>query len=193
MPLVVPLLYIPNQAYLASKFYNTWFGRESGSSAIPAIDVIYLYPFPLYAPMLVKTMVMRSITGGAGSSVKSGIWANSPVSNRPLGAPLVVDNTGQATTSSGVAITVTVSPNVTLGPGWYWFGSKTTGTQPAMTSQDGTVVTYPFFVGCSANTSVVNNAISFADTYSNSMPTLAEGASFTELSANGVPICALGT
>ena len=129
---------------------------------------------------------IRVATGGAGSSVKVGIWANSTVSGRPVGAPVIADNTGAATTGTGqIAVTLAAT---TLQPGWYWIGSKFTGTLPSTVSGSG-VLGWGFHQG--GNVSATQ--ISFADTYSNNMPTLAEGASFTASSTGGATLLSVFT
>jgi hypothetical protein len=178
--------------YKTGSFYSTWIGGADVGAAVAAVDVIYFYPFPIFFPVTVVTLHMRVTTGGTGSSAKCAIWANSAVSNRPLGAPLIVDNTGQATTSTNSNTSADVTDTV-LTPGWYWAGSKHTGTLPSMAMVPANNQTLPFFTGVNSSGAPVISAISFADAYANDMPTLTEGASFTNVTANAAPILVLGT
>ncbi len=160
--------------YKATRTYHLYDG--TASSAVSAVDIIYFVPFMLPRPISFSAGTIRVITGGAGSSVKAGIWANSPVSDYPLGAPLYVDNTGVATTGNNT------SPAIALGTGslaantLYWWGAKFTGTLPSILSTGSNVSTY-----CRLRGGVTANqtASGFADAYANDMPTMAEGASFT--------------
>jgi hypothetical protein len=103
-----------------------------------------------------------------------------------------VDNTGVATTSSGVDVTLAATG--TLSPGIYWAGSKFTGTLPQTNSIAANNTWLTFIAGGATAGNTLQNAYSFADTYSNNMPTFAEGASFTALSgASGAPLIYLVT
>lgn len=177
--------------YIASKTYNTFYGAVATGSAVPAVDTIYFYPWPVFAPITIASGYLRVVTGGAGSSAKCGIWANSTVSGRPLGAPLTADNTGVATTSSSANANLVLS--VTLPVGLYWIGTKFTGTLPTCVSvSNSTPITF-FYVPFAASGGINNFAISFADAYGNNMPTLAEGATFSAVGVPGTPVLAVNT
>lgn len=167
---------------IAGKYYSPFENAVLSAGAAPgATNTIYLYPFRLALPVTVTKIVLKTGTGGAGSSVKSGIWANSPISARPIGAPLIADNTGQATTGSAAVIEVDTT-DAFLPAGWYWGGTKYTGTLPTMVGFSGTGFNAGRDIG--DDTSAIFSpltGLSFADTYSNSMPTFTEGASFTDL------------
>lgn len=160
------------------------------TAAIPAADKLYLYPFILYSPITFTAGQMRVGTGGAGSSVKVGIWANSPVSNRPLGAPLFADNTGVATTSNSTNVAPALAGS--LAPGVYWSGAKFTGTLPQMVIIPGSNVIVARLAGYSGG-SLILTGLSIDDAYSNDLPTIAEGATFTALSVQSVPVLGLTT
>jgi len=183
----------PHSGYIAGRFYSTISGPVVTSVAIPAIDTLYLVAFPLWGPVTISSLHMRIQTGGAGSAVKVGLWQNSAVSARPVGAPLAADNTGQDTSGSTAHTTSDIT-DVTLSPGTYWYGVKATGTLPTTYSIPSGLQWIDYWVGSpSLATSIVGNAISIASTYTDDMPTLAEGASFSELTANGVPVLSFGT
>jgi hypothetical protein len=169
--------------YLAGKQYSLWNGVVQ-NAVIPAIDIIYFYPVYIPLTLVFTSGAIRVATGGAGSSVKVGIWRNSTVSGRPVGAPVAADNTGASTTGTGQ---IAIAISGTLTPGWYWIGTKTTGTPCTPVATNG-------IMGFNMpNGTIVSSALlSFGDTYSNSMPTLAEGATFTALTG-GAPILALNT
>lgn len=170
--------------YLASRQY-TLFAGATQNNTLGAIDTIYFYPFYVPKRLVFSSGAIRSATGGAGSSVKIGIWANSTVSGRPVGAPLAADNTGASTTGTGQ---IAIAISGTLEAGWYWIGTKTTGTSPSLVSTNG-VLGWAMPQGGAVSAT----QISFADTYSNSMPTLAEGASFTSVTSGGAPVLSVLT
>lgn len=175
--------------YLAGRTYSTFPVTITQGTAPAAIDTIYLYPFWIYSTVTLTGGFIRVVTGGAASSVKSAIYANSPVSNRPLGAPLMVDNTGQATTGNNTSVTLPFTG--TLTPGLYWFGSKYTGTLPTVYSISTQTGWFLYYAGA-AGTQATTDGLAFADTYSNNMPTFAEAASFS-LSGNIIPLLYLLT
>lgn len=178
MPLWTPNINHPG--YISGNYYNTWPHRMvTAGAAVAAIDIIYFYPFNVQFPITVKTLVIRVVALGAGSSLKSAIWADSPVSHRPLGAPLIVDNTGQTTQANNTNVEADTT-DTALGPGWYWAGSKFTGTLPTVITTD-TSEGHDFYYHGGTIAAIARTGLSFADTYSNNMPTLAEGASFTEV------------
>lgn len=169
--------------FLAGKQYSLWQGAIQ-NAVIPAVDIIYFYPIYIPLTLVFTSGAIRVATGGAGSSVKIGIWRNSPVSGRPLGAPVAVDNTGAATTGTGqIAIAIAA----TLTPGWYWVGTKTTGTPCTPVATNGILG-----FNVPQGSTVSAGLISFGDAYANAMPTLAEGASFTMLTG-GAPVLAVNT
>lgn len=176
--------------YLTGRYYPTWDGAV-GSGAVAAADLLYLYPFRVTHTVTVKTLVCRVITGGAGSSVKMGIWANSPTSNRPVGAPLTGDNTGQSTSSSGTNPEANVA-DVTLAPGWYWAGSKFTGSMPTMWVAQANNPRTMALMGSTSIAALIQTGLSVSSTYSSDLPTLAEGATFT-MSTAVMPLIGFST
>lgn len=164
---------------LPGRYFPMWEGGNAATTAFAAVNIIYFYPFFLPFPFLVTTLAIRVITLGAGSSVKFAIWADSPVSHKPLGAPMITDNTGQDTSTTGEKET-----NVTdtlLPAGWYWGGSKCTGTPPICQGPAANTPGWAYWLPCDTVSVHFTAGISLADTYSNNMPTIAEGQAFTTL------------
>ena len=182
---------IVHPGYVVGNYYSTWEDHPA-NAAIPAADVLYFYPWRLDHRITIKSFHLRTGTGGAASAVKSGLWADSPVSHRPLGAPLIADNTGVATTGNNTTTSADIT-DTAVGPGWYWFGSKATGTLPTTFSVPVNHNYMGFYFGTDSTPGplVVNN-YSIADTYADALPTIAEGASFTEVTTGGVPIVHIG-
>lgn len=180
----MPFNTFKHPGFISGRRYPLVKATKAGT-AIAAIDTIYFLPFMLAADMVLSKLSVRSTVGGAASSIKFGLWDNSPVSIRPLGAPLAVDNTGVASTGAGdldsAALTVSLERDHL-----YWAGIKTTGTPAsihAVVNLSAGELAYMF----GTKTNNVNNAFSFADTYSNAMPTFVEGATFTDLATDVIP------
>lgn len=168
--------------YIAGRQYATMPTVPTTGSAVAAVDIVYFYPFQLFTPIVLKGFTARVATAGAGSSMKTAIWADSAVSHRPLGAPLAADNVGVDTSTTGEkAITIA---ETSLAPGWYWVGSKFTGTLPSMYSLSGT---YMAWAGGYATNGFTLNGLGTASAYANAMPTVTEGLAFTSVTA-GTPL-----
>lgn len=179
MPLWTPPLYHPG--YVAGRYYATVRSR-SPAAAITAIDLLYVYPFPIFSTILVKTLAARVTTAGTASAIKMGIYADHPTLHRPTGAPLIADNTGVATTSNNTTAEADVTDTI-LGPGWYWAANKHTGTLPSMVGVDAADVVINLWGG-TTNNPTARPLLSIADTYSNALPTTFNGAdSWTESSS----------
>lgn len=178
--------------YISGRTYATVPGMSPTGAAVPAVDVVYLYPFQILSRVAVASLRIRVTSAGTGSSAKGAIWANSFTSMRPLGAPLLVDNTGVVTTAGNADASLAASG--TLNPGIYWAGTKHTGTLPQTLSIPANNTWVAFMVGLATAGGAAQNAYSFADAYANNMPTFSEGASFTMLNgASGCPLVYLVT
>lgn len=176
--------------WVGSRFVPTRPTPLVTSQVFSAIDRIHFYPFMLDAGVTFTGARIRTNTGAAGTSVKAGIWGNSSVSARPLGAPIYVDNTGVDTTANNTDYTLAIGAGSLLPWVIYWVGLKcddATANFWAVSSTD----TYGQMLAGGAS---VCNAVNYyiADTYANSMPTLAEGAAFT-VAANAIPHVWLAT
>lgn len=168
--------------YKASRTYHLY--PSSTATAPAAVDIIYFVPFMLPRPIAFVSGTIRVTTGGAGSAVKAGIWANSPVSDYPLGAPLYVDNTGVATTGNNTSPTIAFGAGSLAANTLYWWGMKFTGTLPTIHSFGANSSQFAILRGAVAAN---QTSASIADAYANDMPTIAEGASFTTVvTATGV-------
>lgn len=181
---------VSHPGYLASSFYATFTGFASTTSAVPAIDTVYIYPFVITSNVTVASLSVRVVTGGAGSSVKLAIYGTGST-GKPSGAPLAANNTGAATTSNST--TVTLSAAVTLTPGVYWVAQKYTGTLPTTVSINSLSYSFDGLLGRATIGSSALTAWSKADTYSNDMPTLTGSDSWTDVVAGGVGVVFLGT
>lgn len=169
-------VYPAHPGYLVGNRYPITMGNHA-PVAVPAIDTIYFNSFFCPSPITVTKASLWVVTGGAGSSAKIAIWASAPATLLPLGAPLATDNTGTATTSS-TANADSSALNITLSPGvLYWFGAKFTGTLPTIWMVSNSNAYPAWFYGSRGNNSTFD--LSFADTYSNNMPTFTGASSFT--------------
>jgi hypothetical protein len=108
--------------------------------------------------------------------------------NGLIGINSIADNTGVAPTANNT--TLTLGMGGTLGPGVYWMGVKATGTLPTMYCVQNSELGW--LTGLDTTVDVITAiGLSIADTYSNNMPTLAAGASFTAVTTAIIPIVAL--
>jgi len=172
--------------YIPDNYYSTVPFTDARSATL--LNSVLLYPFRIHRTVTIQSLHARMNSGGTASSAKVGIWANSPISNKPLGAPLVVDNIGMATTTSNANITATITPAEFL-PGWYWMGSKHThgGISASMYSLPQAGNWMLSTMGWHASGLDVVSA-AYSDAYANDMPTINEGATFTAVIDDGVPV-----
>ena len=168
-------------AFIAGRTFATT-RTAVNNNAVPAVDTIYLYPYLLRRQIVLTAGMMRSTAGGAGSSVKVGIWANSTVSNRPLGAPLLADNTGVATTGTGE---INPALSGTLQPQVLWIGTLWTGTLPTVAAM-GISGETAALVGLTG-LATAYNGYTFSQAYASGVPTFSEGATFG-LSGGSIPV-----
>jgi len=188
MPLFSPYK-TAHPGYLASRVYTTFSGSPITSAAISAVDIIYMYPFILPRPITFTKGIMRVQTAGAGSSVKAGIYASSPVSVYPLGAPLYKDDTGVATTASTSDVDIALGAGTLRADTLYWAGAKFTGTLPILWTA---YLASKMMELCGALTTTPVGVLGYASAYASAMPTISEGASFTLPNA-AAPILFLAT
>jgi hypothetical protein len=109
-----------------------WFSNGRSARAPFGADILYLYWFPLPRALTITLMRMRTLTGGAGSAVKYAIWGTDPVTGRPTGVPLIGQNTGLSTATSGTFQDTVIASVVLNQPNGIFVGSKLTGTMPVM-------------------------------------------------------------
>lgn len=175
-----------------SYFYPLWDGEIGVGVALGAADRIYLYPFYVPENTRILSLAVRTAVGGAGSSAKAGIWVNA--GGRPVGEPIVVDNTGAATTGVGI-VTFTIT-DTDVRRGWYWFGLKSTGTSPTYVHIAPTASRMSSIAGAVSATLALPGGAStqmtgcyFDDAYANSMPDLT-GATLVDATGgtHGIPV-----
>jgi lysophospholipase L1-like esterase len=186
---------IPHPGYKTSRFYPTY-NDVTGGVAVAAAT-IYLYPFYLSQQVTVSTLVMNlTTTGGAGTTAKVGIWANG-ANNRPMGGPIIGQNTGVSTNGTG-AISFTAAgigqTGTILQPGWYWMGMKSSGAAMIATSISPSLAMTQLLGGSTAVIAISTklSGLTIADTYTNNMPTFTSASVFGEATTAIVPVIALG-
>lgn len=171
------------------QFYGTFKGTAAATAALPGIDMVYLYPFFVETDITIKQLQIRVNVAGAASSAKIGIWANSNISNRPVGDPIVAFNTGVDTSTTGSKnCDVTDTP---VRAGLYWMGVK--GTGGASLPNFYSIPQYNQHTADLIGTSMITTGFSFPSPYADDMPSIAEGATFAAVSASGIPIVSLIT
>lgn len=110
--------------------------------AVSVSASLILYYFPIVQPITATSIWAWCVVAGAGSAVKCAVWANNPATAQPTGLPILGQNAGFDTTTTGVK-SAAVTPAL-LPPGGYWFGSIATGTAPQMLAQLPTDVSLQF-------------------------------------------------
>lgn len=177
--------------YVSGRFYPT-LPVSMSSAAVPAVDLVYLYLFFLPVSVTLATLAARVVTAGAASSVKAAVWANNAATQRPTGLPLIAYNTGIATTSSSTTLSMDVT-DTALASGWYWAGTKHTGTLPqmaGMTNGQGDLVRQ--FGATTATGATIGSSmpvgLSTPDAYANDISALnLTAATFTEVAGTTIP------
>jgi hypothetical protein len=177
--------------YISGRFYPT-LAVAMSAAAVPAVDLVYLYLFRIHSSVTVATLVARVVTTGAGSSMKAGIWANNAATQRPTSTPLIAFNTGVATTSSNTTVSMDTA-DTALTPGWYWAGSKFTGTLPAMSGMTSAQGDQVQLIGATTGAGATIGSgmpvgLSAPDAYANDIAALSlTGATFTEVTNAVIP------
>lgn len=172
---------------------GAWFTSQQTAVAVAAADTLYLYWVPIAADLAVTLLRTRCTAGGAGSAVKFALWRNDPATARPTGVPIIGQNTGLSTATSGTWQDLVV-PSTRLGTtAGVWFGSKFTGTLPTMITSGSLAGSQAFYGRFPAGTmpTAPQGNYSFADAYANDIMALnLTGASLTSV-ANSVPAFAM--
>ncbi len=117
--------------YPAGNF--AWMTTGHAAATVAAADVLFIYPYPLFARVVITSISANTVGGGAGSSMKCAVWRNDPATARPTGLPIFGQNAGFNTSDTG--FDTAAIANVPAGPEVLWFGSVFTGTMPQMVIQ----------------------------------------------------------
>lgn len=175
---------------LPGRFYATSPAGISASGAVPAVDLIYAYPFVNPVPLKCLSLSVRVATGGAGSAFKVAIWKDA--NGLPKGVPIIVSNAGTATTASTATATATVAGAIPTGP--YWVGTKFTGTLPAVVCLSQTDSTSQFLGGRVAiGAATASISLSTPHAYALDMPSLTGTEVWTDVTTTGTPLVFVGT
>jgi hypothetical protein len=178
--------------YAPASFGMMYEGATTSTVAMQAADIVFLYPFRVYRPITVTSLYQRCETAGAGSAVKTAIWANNYKTARPTGLPLFGQNTGFDTSTTGTKTAVVAS--VLLPSAVYWGGTKATGTMPTMTNVNSTSGASNLSLPTAqmgGGTAPVG--FSVPDAYANDIVALdMTGATFTVIAAGRIPVVGLG-
>lgn len=162
---------IQHPGYTSGAFYAAWPGDVTVVDVVPAVDRIFLFPFYVASTVSTLDWFVNLVLRPGACSVKFGLWANR--FGRPVGPPIV----SSAVTPAGVGVATFTSTAVILGPGWYWAGTKFTGTLPTCVGAGNSGLLASFLMGTSLASTTLGNAsqaagLYFNDAYANSMPNL---------------------
>lgn len=169
-----------------------WMAEGAGfSTTIPAVDLIYIYPFRVFGSPVISRIFSRTATGGAGSALKMAVWRNNPLTARPVGLPVFGQNAGWDTTATGSDDSAV--SNYPLYPGIWWGGSKATGTLPAMVGVLSNATPAIAMVTQPSLPTSAPNGFSVPDAYANDIMAFdMTSATFTPVSSAGIPAVGLG-
>jgi hypothetical protein len=181
---------------ITGRYYPTIKGGSTANATGIAADITYAYPFNLPEVVTVAELAIRiGTTAGTGSGVKMAIYANSDSTGRAIGAPLISDSGGQATTTLSSKVGYAVSPAIALNPGTYWMMQKHSGTPPSVTGISIADFSVQDQIGrASINGNTALTAISKSGSgyaYADAWPTLAGSEVWTDETAAGVAIVSL--
>lgn len=173
--------------YPSGKYLWMHDGASVANTLLTA-DLIYFYPFVVRQAVSWAGLFQICTALGAGSAVKCAVWQNNPTLARPTGLPILGQNTGFDTTTTGnktASFTAVAVP-----AGIYWGGSKFTGTAPALLNVSGANVnpnvatTAP--VGANA---AMPAGYTAADAYANNIMAFdATAAALTEVNSSRIPL-----
>lgn len=150
----------PRLTWEAGRFYGINPG-DTLAAVLTVASKIYAYPIFIPTAITIKTANINTTTGQTGGVAHVGIYADNG------GAPgnLVFDS-GEVTALTATAINAkTITPNVTLQPGWYWFASTFAASS-----------TMPSVAGITSALASGVNALQGGDTAAHALATAASGA-----------------
>lgn len=117
-----------------------------------AVNLLLLRRFRVRAPVVPASFGVRTVTGGAGSSFKCGIWLDA--ARVPVGTPIMWNDTGETTAINNTFDLATVTGVVMSPLVDYWFGATWTGTRPTVVSCANTDLEFADFLGVGALSTV---------------------------------------
>lgn len=185
----IPMQVNDHPGYRTGEYYGTYEGAGGSATITPAIDLIYCYPYFVRENITLTALAIRVATGGTTSAFKAAIYANlrTGLRGRPTGAPLAVNNTGVATTSSTTIVDLAMA--ATISPGVYWFAQKHSGAVlPICYSMTSNSTINSTLLGRATIAAGPILALSLADAYANNMPTLDGTESWAAVTTSGIPV-----
>ena len=114
--------------------------KSTGGSVVVTADVGYAWRWRVKRDLVLAALGSRTITGGAGSAIKVGLWADNPATLRPIGLPLTSNNVGAATTANNTTVMPTVGPRVLRWGEHVWILGVWSATAPTVVSVNNTVI-----------------------------------------------------
>ncbi len=184
----------PGPAYVAGTYP---LARQHGAavSAVSAVDLLLLRRFRVRAPVTPASFGVRTSTGGAGSSIKVGIWLDKAASRAPNGLPIMSNNAGEGTTGNNANDVATVT-GVRMSPLVdYWFGVVFTGTLPTVVMCSNTDLDFADFIGVFAASTAANVVTGYSTPFAYSGDIAAldlTAASLTQVLTTNTPLPLMG-
>lgn len=164
-----------------------------GAVAPSAVDLLLLRRFRVRAPVVPASFGVRTVTGGAGSSFKCGIWLDA--ARVPAGLPIMSNNTGETTATNNTYDLATVT-GVLMSPLVdYWFGAKWTGTLPTVVTCANTDIDFAEFIGVGAFSTVAAMVTGYSTPapYADDIAAMnLTGATLTQVLTTNTPLPQMG-
>lgn len=162
---------LAHPGYVTGNYYPAWSGDVSLVDVVPAVDRLLLFPFFVASRVSTQDWYVNLVLFPGVCSIKFGLWQNR--AGRPVGPSIV----SGAVTPAAVGVSTFSGTSVNLTPGWYWAGTKFTGTLPTCVGVGSNGLLASFLAGSSVSSQALANAnqlagLYFADAYANAMPDL---------------------
>lgn len=179
------VFYGRNPQIRADSYYSLTEPGATSASPVSAADLIFFVPFDVEETVPVSSLSLQVTTGGAASAFKIAVYASGPT-GRPTGAPVLVNNTGVATTAAGPALATVTGKLRRRAP--YWYAVKFTGTLPSVVGFTQTTYGGSRRIGRDVLGGTAILARTLAAAYADPMPTLTGSEVLAESAALGIPL-----
>jgi hypothetical protein len=174
--------------YVANRYYAGYPAFTATTTALPAINTIYFAPVLIVVPLRFDRVKVNVTTGVASALLKHALYNADQATKRPIGAPIAVNNTGLDCATSATTPEFTVDPAISLTPGLYWFGCKSSH-QPQFQSIANTASWASWDLGRSSGNSTAHMCGLFmSHTMALDMPTIALGDTISDQPSSGIPL-----
>lgn len=161
--------------YKSGSYYGPEVSNTATNSSL--VDArMYAMPVVIYAPVTIRSLAIRVVTGGTGSEYKAAIYDSTGTAGRP-GTRLGQCSTAVATTSANTDAECALDADVVVQPGVYWLATMHHWTGAAAQVQTyNTIASLNYLTGSTTAFGAIGNSAStggfvYADTtYASNFP-----------------------